>query len=130
MYNKQLLKDLLITAVEGSSDYWMLISPDDWQRVKRTIEFIEDEEEFSNLSFGEKIWEAMVFNGEDWTITIHDAENYDYLGKLSIIKMHVAMDIMRTDYTWHYENAINDNWDAETADVFMQLAVMGEITFG
>jgi hypothetical protein len=130
MYDKQLLKDLLITAIEGGSDYWMLINPIDWQKVKATIKFIEDEEEFSNLSFAEKIWEAMVFNGEDWSIRIHDEENYDYLGKLSIDSMHKAMGIMKRDYTWHYDNAINDNWDAETADAFIQLAVMGDIVYG
>jgi hypothetical protein len=30
----------------------------------------------------------------------------------------------------HFKNLATDNEDAETADVFMQLAVMGEIVFG
>ena len=30
----------------------------------------------------------------------------------------------------HFKNIATDNEDAETADVFMQLAVMGEIVFG
>lgn len=32
--------------------------------------------------------------------------------------------------TRHFKNLANDNEDAETADVFLQLAVMGAIVYG
>ena len=41
-----------------------------------------------------------------------------------------AISILKKDYPNYYDDIIDDNWDAETADVFLQLAVLGEITFG
>jgi hypothetical protein len=30
----------------------------------------------------------------------------------------------------HFQNLMSDDWDAETADVFLQLSVMTEIIYG
>ena len=38
--------------------------------------------------------------------------------------------IMANKYTWHFDNFINDNADAETGDVFLQCSVLGDIVFG
>jgi hypothetical protein len=37
---------------------------------------------------------------------------------------------MRTQYPAHYGDVLSGSWDAETADVFLQLAVMGELVYG
>jgi len=37
---------------------------------------------------------------------------------------------MRKNSPIHWMNANEDNWDAETADVWFQYVVLGEITFG
>jgi len=37
---------------------------------------------------------------------------------------------MKENYPEHYANAITENYDADTADVWFQLVVMDEVVFG
>jgi hypothetical protein len=41
-----------------------------------------------------------------------------------------AIQKLKDEYPRVYENIIDEEYDAEDADVFFQLAVMGEVTFG
>ena len=57
----------------------------------------------------------------------HEGEPLGYVTQESMLK---AFQIVAEKYSWHYNNLINENDDAETADVFFQVATMGEIVFG
>jgi hypothetical protein len=52
------------------------------------------------------------------------------LGILNEESIKDGLQKMAEHFPKHFMDFLNENDDAETADVFMQLAVMGKITFG
>ena len=75
---------------------------------------------------------------KDGNIEVYDVETDELLGYLNIATVKVGLQLMadRKDMKGkqipdrHFKNLATDNEDAETADVFMQLCVMGEIVYG
>ena len=109
LFTKEQKRDLLITAFEGGSNYWYL--------VKLNI----------NLSIEELI--DKIFLSEDFTI--YDVEEPEtILGIINLEKLKKAEELMSTDYKNEYRNIINENWDANSADIYFQLATMGEVVYG
>ena len=114
----QKIQDLIITAIEGGCHYWASFKfPDNWKE-----------------NYGS--YEQIPFKGGD--ITVSDIETDELLGYLNGASIKVGLQLMadRKDMKGksvparHFKNLATDNEDAETADVFMQLAVMGEIVYG
>ena len=81
-------------------------------------------------------YEQIPFNDED--IMVYDVETDELLGYLNRASIKVGLQLMsyckdlkgKVVPARHFKNLATDNDDAETADVFMQLCVMGEITYG
>jgi hypothetical protein len=114
----QIEEDLLITALEGGSNYWYYL-PD----LSMTKKYREEGQATS-----ERIFKAAM-SGE--IIPVHDAENEEeFLGNISKENFIKAETLMKENSPQHYANAISENSDAETADVWFQYVVLGEITFG
>ena len=44
--------------------------------------------------------------------------------------MKKGLDLMAGEHQRHWQDFINENDDADTADVFMQLCLFGEIVYG
>ncbi len=112
------VQDLIICAVEGSSHYWA--------RFKFPNNYKQKYRRYEKIPFG---------GGE---IEVYDIETGELLGTLNKANMKRGLQLM-ADYedkhgkavpARHFKNLATDNDDAETADVFMQLAVMGEIIYG
>ena len=114
----QMVKDLLCTALEAGSGYWAKF--EDWDLasgVKRS-----DFEWIHEIPFKEGC--ALEF-------TIRpDVDQDDGWYKLDWENMESGLQVMAEKYNWHYANLINDNADAETADVFLQCSLFGEIVYG
>lgn len=109
----RLIKDLLITAVEGGSGYWATFT-----HVARNRD-VEDREGYLDVTFVE-----LETIDEDFPCYIGLAqmrEGIDRLVRLAAVHEH---------YGKHIDDLIEENWDAETADIILQLAVMGEIVYG
>ena len=72
------------------------------------------------------------------SLWVSDIETDELLGYLNGATIQTGLQLMadRKDMKGkvvparHFKNLATDNEDAETADVFMQLAVMGEIVYG
>jgi hypothetical protein len=45
-------------------------------------------------------------------------------------KLLDAINLVKKDYPEVYENIVLEEYDAEDADIFLQLAVMGNVVFG
>jgi len=112
------IQDLIIAAVEGGSHYWArFVFPDNYQQ-----------------NYGS--YEQIPFKGGD--ITVYDVETGELLGVLNRASLKVGLQLMadRKDMTGkqvparHFKALATDSEDAETADVFLQLSVMGEIVYG
>lgn len=112
------IKDMITTALEGACRYWAKYKfPDNWK---------ED--------FGSQ--EEIPFMSGD--IGVYDVETDEFLGYLNHVSIQVGLQLMADCKNTkgkhvparHFKNLATDNEDAETADVFLQLSVMGEIVYG
>lgn len=117
------VEDLLCGAFEGGSNYWACTGVTKKQREEVGAEF----------SF-----EVATRGGE---IEVFDAEEPDEkLGVINEERIKKAFRMMREGknekgeskphYTEHLRDFLNFNDDANTSDIFFQLAVMGDIVFG
>ena len=80
------------------------------------------------MATSEAIGEYVLRGGN---IQVNDAEEEeDVLGTVDMDSLLDAIQKLKDDYPRVYENIIDEEYDAEDADVFFQLAVMGEVTFG
>lgn len=100
-------KDLFITAWEGGSSYWATVNSP--YNAEKTFEMIVE---------------------DDFALKIYDIENPYESWILTKQNMVGSITKLRNEYPRHYANLINGTWDAETADVWFQLVVIGELTFG
>lgn len=120
----QAVSDLLVTAINGGmSDHWAL---------HRDLEIIEAKVTFNV----DGMWEIPFIGG---SFRVYDRENPDdLLGFVNMDRIKIALNYMANGRDRngkdiplsHWKNLIDDNADGETADVFYQLVVMGEIVFG
>jgi len=114
MNKKQMIEDLLVTALEGGSNYWYYL-PNELPKQE-----------------GKSYIDAMLaFLEEGGSIQVNDWEDEEEkLGELTWESAMKAFELMHEVQPHNYAALIEDNWDANDADVWFQLAVMGEVTFG
>ena len=124
--------DLLIGALEGGSNYWYFL-PDlsmcPGEGEAKTKEVQEDSlgKEWSKYAVM-RIWEALHQGAK---IPINDNEDREeLLGYLTLESLDTSLSLMIEKYPWHFANIIKEDDDCETADVFLQLAVLGDIVYG
>jgi len=114
---EQKINDMIVTAVEGGCRYWASFQfPKEWKK------------KYQNY------FEIPMQGGE---IEIFDVETDELLGLLNRATIQTGLQLManckdvkgKQFPARHFKNLTTDNEDAETADVFLQLAVMGEIVY-
>lgn len=109
--NKQDIIDLFVTALEGGSNYWYYIP---------TLP--------NNIKSSEQIGEHILKGGY---IVFHDAENQnEILGTVDMDAILEAINTLKEKYPDVWENILLESADANDADVFLQICVMGEVVFG
>ena len=135
-YEKQVslnrISDLLCCALEGGSNYWYRIE-----------EFHAPEGEVKRYAFPEpdgEIYKHLDYPlNEGGYIVIRDCENSGLLEnnepkncmKLDLEAIKKGLQLF-ADKKWsrHFANFMNENEDAETGDVFLQLCVFGDVIYG
>jgi hypothetical protein len=135
--SREQIIDVFVTALEGGSNYWYYILD-----VPKEITYMTKQE---GLAFSEACGKYVLQGGE---LTIYDKEelddvHVDYeegdlniysnkpdpLGYVNMDSLLDAIQIMRRNYKERYENIVMDEYDSDDADVFFQLATMGEVVF-
>jgi len=115
--------DLLVSAIEGGSNYWYMIE-DYKQPEVPAMPWGEDEYTPKYISY--------PFS-KDGAVIISDIEEDDgetfTLDKKAIIKGKKLL-AENPNYSHHYADVLRDNADAETGDVFLQLCLFGEVIYG
>jgi hypothetical protein len=107
------IEDLCCSALEGGINYWCAKIENDFS--------IAPDCSYGHEMMGRGYPVVLFEDHEDGTYTPH------WWNRSSIER---GMAVMATKYPWHYANVINDNADAETADVFVQCALFGELVYG
>jgi hypothetical protein len=114
----QMIEDQIVAALEGGSNYWYNL-PD--------LSMLPESSDGEPTAI--RITDAVL--NHDVKIPVYDIEEDDeLLGELSKESIQKALEIMSKDLSDLFSEILNEEGDAGTADVFFQLAVMGEIVFG
>lgn len=111
----QMVYDLLVTAREGGSNYWM-----------ENIKYTKPQKEFTPVDGEEYPFADYPLNGGTVKITHNDIE----LHKLTLEGIERGIAVMAEKYPRHMNDVIIENYDADTADVFLQCCVFGELVYG
>lgn len=106
------IADQIVTAIEGGSGYWMTSF--------RPVEDIKTD--VSPWYDDERIW-AGNFNIE----VTDDEEKVHFFTPESLKK---GLQWLADNHLWRIEQIVKDTGDAETADVFIQACVLGDIVYG
>ena len=101
--------DFLMDSL-SAIDYWNTKCPEPEDKTKE----FWDERFFEDLKNGK----TFVYGDED------------NIGKLNLANIAKALDYIKKHSPDVYEDIQTENWDADTCDVFFQIAVFGEVVFG
>lgn len=141
---KEDIKDLFVTALEGGSNYWYYMDlPDNIKSYGQSISeavgeyimqggkiyFYDNElrdEVLNNLDNGDYNIEGDIIDQKSFDEDIDET----YLGYVNMDKILEAITTIKNDYPEVWENILLEQEDANDADIFLQLCVMGEIVYG
>ncbi len=135
--------DLLVSALEGGSNYWYMLEgidmPDKPVFISQFYEAFpmycapltpkgpcpcnDDECPYDTYSGTPRTpGGALIFSVMD-----DDEPGYHYL---DLTALKLGLQLMATKTPRHFANFMREDDDAETGDVFLQLCLFGEIVFG
>ncbi len=135
------IKNLLVSAFEGGIGYWARIMEYTYPPGTSRADFKNwgDDKKYTCPGYVEV---PLIEGGKVW---LHDAEEYDErwitlpaaekekwcLTREKIIKgMSTFASLKMGEGGHHFPNFLAENDDAETADVFVQCCLFGEIVYG
>jgi hypothetical protein len=131
------IADLLICALEGGINYWVILP------ISGSLEVVEPtnweyEDEDSKGSGDHYRHEyplnpggAILFlDPDDNASMFPDTESKAKRLRLDRESIQKGLTILAEKYPWHFTNILNEDDDAETADVFVQCCLFGEIVYG
>ena len=117
--------DMLVTAFEGGSNYWIeevLSNPPAGTKY-------EDYKNGGKHSTTEyyPAYQVLPFVGGSVTVIDNEDGTKYCLNSAAIAD---GLQRMAEKYPRHWNDFVNENDDASTADVFLQCATMGDVVFG
>lgn len=120
MLSRERREDMIIGALEGGSNYWYRLNDDKqfWDMTK----------ELKGDPLASRLAVSLLDKGME--MEIEDVETGEKLGTLSLASIEKGEQIMHDEYPHHYADAIKETDDADTADVWFQLCVMGKLVYG
>lgn len=131
-FGKEDIINLFVDALEGGSNYWYHI-----RHLPKEVSYKAKE---MGQSVSEAIGEYILHGGY---VQFYDAEEeYDdddytethsengLLGTVDMDSILEAITIIKRDYPDVWENILDEQYDANDADIFLQLCVMGDVVFG
>lgn len=119
----QRISDTLCNAFEGGSNYWYRI-----EKFTKPVNFNNtpaDEQRFKHLSYP---------LNEGGSLLISDANEAGEEDKrteiLNLETIQKGVQLMASLHPRHFSDMVNDNDDATTGDVLLQLCLFGEVIYG
>lgn len=112
----EMLSNLLVNALEGGSNYWY-----------SNVEFV-GRDQYPDIRYDE--WFAKCLD-ENIPFEIRITE--DEWGKTHVLNLESVTTgtmLLVEEETRHYDDWIQENDDATTADVWLQLCLFGKVVFG
>jgi hypothetical protein len=105
---------LLCSAFEGGSNYWYEL-----------VDYTTDSNRVPD-------YEGLTDPEKNIKWSIKDYEDSDSVGlyQLDRAKIQQGIQVMADEYPRHMADALSENHDAETGDVFLQCCLFGEVVYG
>jgi hypothetical protein len=122
--DREVLEDIFVTAIEGGSNYWYFLSRDAVKRIRQAVPR-EVDDVLSTATF-----KAVYDHGV--SVPINDVENEeDIVGWISMETMQERLQaLLNSGEKWALEAHMEENGDADSADVVFQYLAMGEVVYG
>ncbi len=123
------IQDLLCSALEGGSNYWYQISGHDMPHDLSYADFRKGGK-FTNPA---EYWHPdEIFPVTPGCASLIKAPgDYDKFGVwVNLAAFEHAMELLAEKFPKQAALVIDDEDDAETGDIFLQLAVFGEVIYG
>jgi hypothetical protein len=126
------IHDLLTCAIEGGIGYWCQIQNGDGD-----IEY-PDGLSYDDFRIGGSLNPAskpyspygLIAMTDGMELPLADSEDPDTRWTLNREKIQRGLTLLAKEYPRHFANFMSEDEDADTADAFFQLAVLGEIVYG
>jgi hypothetical protein len=122
--SREVLEDIFVTAIEGGSNYWYYLPHESIKAIRGAVPKSED----PYLSTA--ILKAIL--DHDVKVAINDAEDEtEVVGIItrSLIEPRLQL-LMDSQNKWALERHLEENGDADSADVVFQYLAMGEVVYG
>jgi len=117
------LEDVFVTAIEGGSNYWYFLSEDAVRLIRKVVP--REEESCLSVATFKAVMKGTI-------IPINDVENEeDIIGWVGLDTMADRLSKLATsDNRWALQSHMNEEGDADSADIVFQYLAMGEAVFG
>ena len=116
-------EDLIVTALEGGSNYWYMI---DLDNSTGFIKKYADDSRPKSIRIADAL-----YNNEESSVTILDTEDEEEtLGVLTHQSVRKTLEDFPKDHQWALDNVLNGDYDANDADVVFQVLVMDDVVYG
>jgi len=130
---EHMLRDLLVTALEGGSNYWYMLE----DKVLPPGVTLEDVRSGGRLNPDKKdYWNSAyiipflvgvaLIIGEIEPDAFPKGKKF----RLDLTSMRKGFRLMRQKYPKMFYEVLNESYDANHADVWLQLCLFGEVIFG
>lgn len=116
--SKKRLSDLVCTAFEGGVGYWCCIEK--YVEPKEITFRSDDERIYRHIDYPLNPGGGMI-------VSVVESELLYDVNEPVLVK---GLETMALKYPRHFADFLNENEDGNTADVFLQCALFGEITYG
>jgi hypothetical protein len=117
-------EDLLVTALEGGSNYWYLLLQDAVKIIRDATQRYKKGTPFSVL-----FWYAIKAGA---VVPIHDNEDEggNKIGEISLASIEKGEQLLADNHFHYVSDILTDNMDAATADAWFQYCSLGKLTYG
>lgn len=118
----QQVKDLLCSALEGYSDYWIESISFKYPKGKTRRNY---NHEFRHLDLPfEEGCSVLIYYTET-----NDGSGTIFSKPLNLQTIESGLHIMADKYYSHFSNFLSGNYDAVTSDVYLQCCLFGELVY-
>lgn len=123
--SREVLENIIITALEGGSNYWYYLSDEAIDIVNKAVPKGED------TSFSQRFCDALFDHNA--IIPIHDAEgdeDDEPIGYIDINTFQERLEICASEALWALQEERDERGDAGSSDVVFQYLALGDYIYG
>ena len=122
--SREVLEDVFVTALEGGSNYWYYLPDESVKAIREAVPKSKDP--YLSTAILKAILDHNV------RVLVNDAENEDELvGIISRLTMESRLQSLSdSEHRWALDRHMNEEGDADSADIVFQYLAMGEVVYG